>query len=126
MRKRFLTDGRRIFAEVVEGIDEPGLLDLVRSQYAFHRAIKPTLYASVEYSELDEALRWFPMWPKQQVLLDPKRSFGRPIVAQGGVPTETLAMAVEVEGSTERVARWFGVPRAAVRAAVDFELEIAA
>ncbi len=125
-RKRFKTDGRRIFAEILEASAETKLLDLTKSQYAFHRVIMPTLYASVEYSELDEALRWYPMWPKQQVLLDPKRCFGRPIVAQGGVPTETLAVAVESEGSAERVARWFGVPRAAVQAALEFELEIAA
>ncbi len=125
-KKRFQTDGRRIFAAIAESSGEMTLIDLVKSQYAFHRVVRPSLYASLEFSEADEVVRWFPLWPKQQVVVDPKKAFGRPIVSSGHVPTDTLARAVEAEGSMERVTRWFDVPMQAVRAAVEFEKELAA
>ncbi len=125
-RARFLTDGRWIFAETVEATGEAKLLNLARSQYAFQDVIKPSLYKSIRFSDDDEAVTWFPMWPKKQVLVDPRRSFGRPIVAHGGVPTETLAQAVAAEGSEQRVARWYEVPVDAVKAAVAFERDLAA
>lgn len=125
-RKRFKTDGRGIFAEIAQGTGEEKLLDLVKSQYAFHRVVSPSLYASLEFSKKDDVLRWYPMWPRQQVMVDPNQMFGRPVVTDGKVPTETLAQAVKAEGSVERVANWFGVPTKAVQAAVDFEDELAA
>ncbi len=125
-KKRFQTDGRRIFAAIAGSTGETTLIDLVKSQYAFHRVVRPSLYASLEFSDADEVLRWYPMWPKQQVVVDPEKAFGRPIVRDGHVPTDTLARAVEAEGTVDRVAHWFDVPMLAVRAAVDFEKELAA
>ena len=125
-RKRFLTDGRRIFAEVIDESGETQLLDLVRSQYAFHRFVKPSLYAGLEFSDSDQVLRWYPMHPKRQVVVDPQQAFGRPITVEGRVPTDTLAASVEVEGSLERTARLFEIPSAAVRAALQFERDLAA
>jgi uncharacterized protein (DUF433 family) len=124
--QRFRTDGRRIFWETLEESGETKLLDLVHDQYAFHQIIASTLYAGLEFSPQDEVTRWFPMWPKRQVVLDPQRAFGRPILDAAGVPTEVLARAVEVEGSVQRVARWYAVPERAVRAAVEFQEKIAA
>jgi uncharacterized protein (DUF433 family)/DNA-binding transcriptional MerR regulator len=125
-RTRFLTDGRWIFAETVEETGETALLNLARSQYAFQDVIKPSLYKSIRFSDDGEAVTWFPQWPKKQVLVDPRRSFGRPIVVHGGVPTETLARAVAAEGSEQRVARWYEVPVESVKAAVAFEGDLAA
>ena len=125
-RRRFLTDGRRIFVEVIEESGEPKLLDLVRSQYAFYKIVSPSLYASVEFSDRDEALRWFPMWPKRQIVIDPQRAFGRPIVAREGVPTATLAKAAAVEDTPDSVAKWFDVSTQSVHSAVAFERELGA
>lgn len=125
-RKKFMTDGRRIFAEVVEQTGETRLLDMVRTQYAFDRVIRPSLYHSVEFSHDDEALRWYPMWPRRQVVVDPQHSFGRPVTVEGRVPTDTLAAAVKAEASVARVARLFDLPTSAVRAAMAFEQGMAA
>lgn len=124
--RRFKTDGRRIFAEAVDESGETKLLDLVRNQYAFHQVVSPSLYIGLEFSDLDSVLRWFPMWPKRDVVVDPHRSFGRPVVASTGVPTEILAKAYEVEESVDCVAKWFDVPTNTVRAAINFESKIAA
>jgi uncharacterized protein (DUF433 family) len=72
-------------------------------------------------------VRWFPMGEKRKVVvIDPQRAFGRPIVAEGGVPTEVLASAVAAEKSVERVARWYAVSPREVKAAVEFEQRLAA
>jgi uncharacterized protein (DUF433 family) len=125
--EHFATDGRYIFLEMAK---EPGheatsrLLQLGRSQYAFDRVIRPSL-RGVEYVE-EMAARWYPLYPKKQVILDPKRSFGQPIVEKEGVPTDVLAKSALVEGSAKRAASIFDVSASAVEAAVLFEEQFAA
>ena len=58
--------------------------------------------------------------------IDPTRSFGRPLVAGGGVPTEVVAAAVKAEGSTETVATLYRLPLRGVKDAVLFEDKLAA
>jgi uncharacterized protein (DUF433 family) len=62
----------------------------------------------------------------KSVVVDPARVFGRPIVVEGGVPTEVLADAVRAEGSPARVAKLYEVPLAAVQDALTFERQLAA
>ena len=124
--QRFRTDGRIIFAEIIEKTGETKLLDMIRNQYAFHQVVSQSLYAGLEFSSRDEVVRWYPMSPKRQVVIDPERAFGRPIVVREGVPTAVLAKAVDVEGSVESVAKWFEVNPQAIRAAVAFERELGA
>jgi uncharacterized protein (DUF433 family) len=124
--RRFKTDGRRIFLETVETSGEKKLLDLVRRQFAFHNVVSPSLYEGFEFSDIDVVTRWYPMWPKRRVVVDPRRAFGRPIISREGVPTDILAKAVQVEKSVDRVAKLFDVDREAVRAAVEFERGLAA
>ena len=61
--QRFRTDGRTIFAEIIDGTGEPQLLDLVKSQFAFARVIGPSLYAGIEFSNRDLPARWRPATP---------------------------------------------------------------
>jgi len=126
MMKRFMTDGNRIFAEI-RGTRKAKdkLYDLNRKHYVFKPVVEKSLFAGIEF-ENDQAVRWFPEHLRRQVVLDPRRSFGRPIVTRGGVPTEILAKSAEVEGSAELTARWYDIPVAAVRAAVEFEQRLSA
>jgi uncharacterized protein (DUF433 family) len=123
--RRFRTDGKRIFAELGATTGDKQLFDLARSQLAFHSVVAPSLYEGLEFSQDDEVLRWYPMAPKRQVVIDPERAFGRPILATRGIPTDVLAKAVEVK-SVERVARWYAVAPREVKAAVEFERRLAA
>jgi uncharacterized protein (DUF433 family) len=69
--------------------------------------------------------RWYPLGMRQRsVIVDPSRSFGRPIVRQG-VPTEILAEAVQTDGPNEAVARLYEVPKADI-SALEFEEQPAA
>ncbi len=121
---RFKTDGNRIFEEIPH-LDDVKLLDVNRWQYAFHSIVKPTLYGGFEF-EFDHVARWFPEHPKRRIVIDPQRSFGRPIIAEQGIPTDVLAKAVEVEGSEKEIAKWYDVPVGAVNDAVEFEQKLAA
>jgi uncharacterized protein (DUF433 family) len=123
--QRFRTDGRTIFAEIIDQTGEPQLLDLVKSQFAFARVIGPSLYAGIEFSNRDMPVRWWPLGRQTPVVIDPARSFGQPIVSTAGIPTSVLADAVVAEGSVAKVARLFRIPPQSVHAALRFEQRIA-
>lgn len=120
--KRFRTDGKRVFADLFKD-GSIKLLDLNRDHFVFSQMVEPSLFEGIEF-EADLASRWFPAWAKRKVVLDPKRSFGQPILAREGIPTEILANAVRVEGSVDAAAKWYEVTESAVRAAVDFENQL--
>jgi len=124
LSKHFRTDGRTIFQESIKEAGEPDLLDLVKNQHAFHAVIAPSLFKQIEFDSSDLAVRWYPLWPRKIVVLDPNRSFGRPTVAN--IPADTLAAAAHAENSAEAAARWFDVSVEQVRAALDWEDRIAA
>ena len=86
----------------------------------FRRIIHPFL-VDVDFSDEDLPLRWWPMGRRGRIIIDPQRSFGRPIVADKGVPTCVLSQAYEVERSTKVVAKWYEVSPRAVRDSVEFE-----
>jgi uncharacterized protein (DUF433 family) len=124
--RRFRTDGKTIFFEITDGVREGELVDLKRRQNVFHRIVEPSLH-DLEF-DADVLARWYPLgMSRKSIVIDPGRSFGRPIVGDGGVPTETILRAVEAEeGSSERVARLYELPLGAVRDAINFEKQLAA
>lgn len=115
----FLTDGRTIFVEVGKELEEPELLDLVRNQFAFNKILKPYI-KGLEFDD-DELARWWPLGLRKRVVVDPVRSFGTPIVAPEGVPTDILYAALKREKSIAAVMQWFDVSRESVIDARNFE-----
>lgn len=126
--RRFVTDGRKIFLEAVERAGEDiRLLDVRDRQFAFESVIRPSLIEGIEYRDDTHAVRWFPVPKKRLIVLDPQVQFGQPIVAEAGVPTDTLAAAYRAEGENiDRVARLYRVTPQAVKAAAAFEQQLAA
>ena len=117
--RRFRTDGRTIFIDVCNEDGTTSLIDLFRSQYAFRQIIEPSL-KNIEFDSMGAPARWWPLGRESRILVDPGRSFGRPIEAVSGIPAELLANAVEAEGSVEAAARAWDVPVASVRRALAF------
>ena len=111
---RFRTDGRTLFIERGGGV-----LDLKTRQHVFKRVIAPT-FLDLEFDD-GAASRWWLNPKRKTLLIDPRRSFGQPIVAQTGVTTASLAQAVDAEGSIERVARLYELKPAVVRDALALE-----
>ncbi len=124
--RRFKTDGRRIFAELLRQTGDPALLDLADSQYVIRDVISPRLYAGIAFSDSDLPISWHPDPKLKHVVVDPRYSFGRPIVMPAGIPTQVLASAAKSAESMDEVAAWYDIPRRLVREAVQFEKQLAA
>jgi uncharacterized protein (DUF433 family)/DNA-binding transcriptional MerR regulator len=122
--QKFRTDGKTIFLEITEGIQEAKLVDLRRRQNVFRTIVEPSL-KDLEF-DASAVARWYPLGiTRRSVIIDPMRAFGRP-VATSGVPTEVLNRAVTVEGSVAKVARLYDVSPREVRDAIAFEKKLAA
>jgi uncharacterized protein (DUF433 family) len=126
-KHRFRTDGRRLFLESLrEGQEgsQISLTDLKTNQMVFREVVEQT------FKDLDfvdgSAAQWRPYGGKASIVIDPNRSFGKPLAAGFGVPTVALANAARVEGSAKRVARLFEVPVSVVNDAVAFERSLLA
>lgn len=121
----FKTDGKTIFAEAVaRAKQDPQLLDLRNRQFVFKEIIRPSLYAGIEY-EGQRAMRWFPQEGKRQIVLDPARDFGAPILEKTGIPTAVLFASFLAEGGNGRAiaqtARIYDAPPKLVETAVKYE-----
>jgi uncharacterized protein (DUF433 family) len=128
---RFKTDGKSIFLESLREAEEAGhtsgttsITDLQTGQMVFKQVVEPT------FRDLDLAdgsvARWRPYKGKPSIVIDPTRSFGKPIAADFGVPTAALASAARAENSPQRAARLFEIPAAVVNDAIAFEQSLMA
>ena len=125
---RFRTDGRKVFESPVTGGGRSvGVtLDVLSDQFNFARVVEP-YFKNLDFAtdKIGGAIRWWPLGPDRNVVIDPQRSFGQAVVAEEGVPTLVLARAVATEHSVERVARWFVVRSEAVADAIEWESRLA-
>ncbi len=122
---RFYTDRHRIFLRAAEQDQNVELIDLVGNQYAIDEILTPHLIEGMEFSASDLAERWWPLGKQKDVLIDPNRRFGQPVIGSVNIPTVILAGAYEANGSYEAVAEWMEVDELAVRLAVEFEKSLA-
>jgi hypothetical protein len=113
------TDGRTVFLEAISDDGSANLIDLFKSQYAFRDMVAPS-FKDVDFDTTGVPERWWPAGKRAGILIDPLRSFGRPIEAATSVPAAVLAAAAAAEGSLDRAARAWSVPQAAVARAVAY------
>jgi uncharacterized protein (DUF433 family) len=127
--KRFDTDGKTVFATLLHDQEKSELIeDLNHSQYVFTSVMRP-FFHKLEYKGMDETvIRFWPRGKRGRIVLDPLRKFGKPIDAETGVATRAIFDAVMAGGGQTQavVAGWLGIPKAAVKAAVEFEQSLAA
>jgi len=123
MDKRFRANGKHIFEEVATDEGEKRLVNLMNDNFEIVPAIEPSLFDQVFYVE-DIARSWRPLRNHPNVIMDPKISFGRPVVRNIWIPTETLFAAYQAEGGFEEAAEEFGVTPEAISDAVSFEQDI--
>ncbi|HUI08533.1 MAG TPA: hypothetical protein VL486_16145 [Verrucomicrobiae bacterium] len=122
---RFMVAGHEIILEIPQEDDEPLLWEIARDQRVFGKITRPFL-KNLEFAEGDLPSRWWPRGRSHLVALDPRRSFGQPIVFRDGIPTRVLAHSARANGSAEEVARWFEISPVSVREAIAFEHSLAA
>jgi uncharacterized protein (DUF433 family) len=122
--RRFHTDGKRLFLETRRddsgpAVDSAFLRELPSFQLVLDEVARPFFF-KLDYDQ-DEVLRYWPLGRDKGVVLDPRRSFGKPIVSRFGVPTWVLNEMVQAGETRDRVASWYEVSPEAVDAAVEFE-----
>ncbi len=122
--RQFYTDGKKIF---VEAKDEHGyrvLEEIRKQQIVFNEIVNPFL-KQLEFED-DILVRWWPLSREKQVVLDPTRNFGQPIVNKEGILTDILASAHIANQSYEIVADWYGTSIESVKDAVEYEQKLVA
>jgi hypothetical protein len=124
--KQFDTDGHTIFATLADEANASRrkkvlVEDLRIGQYVFGNIVKP-FFRKLDYRKSDVS-RYWPMFKKGRVVLDPARNLGQPIDDKTGIPTKALFDALQAGGgqSVKEVARWFDAPESAVTSAMQFE-----
>lgn len=102
-------------------------VDLANQVYAHVDLMRPALIGRVHFE--GGRAKFFEPDPVNlpSVRVDPKLSYGRPVVIDGGkaIPTNSVAATAEDEG-LKASADWFGISQAAAQQAWDFERRLAA
>jgi uncharacterized protein (DUF433 family)/DNA-binding transcriptional MerR regulator len=118
----FRTDGRKILLETAVNNKIKKLVDMKTKNFEMIDVVLNSLKEDVIFDVHGEATSWRPR-PKQapNVIVHPSYAFGKPVLRDSRVPTETIAQAVKVEGSADAVSDLYEVPVRQVREAVRFE-----
>lgn len=121
---RFKTDGKNLYMELVYRTKEPELIEVLSGQHAFHSIISVGL-KDIEFHG-GVASRWFPLAGKGEVVVDPQRAFGQPILDESGVPTGTIRLLADAGRTAKEISADFELPEKSVKAALAFESQLAA
>jgi uncharacterized protein (DUF433 family) len=125
---KYLTDRRKVIAQASEAVGDRSTWELATGQYLIWETIEASIAKGVVFDpSTDLATCWRPRpGDHPDIVLDPSRAFGKPIVDSAGIPTDALFRQWKAEdGSFARVARWYDISPDQVEGAVRFELEMA-
>lgn len=123
MNTRFRADGKRVFQEVIDDEGERKIWNVMNDQFELADVIEPSLFDQIFYMN-DLAAAWTPLAKFANVIVNPRRAFGRPAIKDKWVPTETLYDAYLAEGDIDEVADAYRVTPDEVRSAIGFEQEL--
>lgn len=123
MGKRFRADGKSIFEEAIEDDGERRLLNLMNDNFVIAPIVEQSLFDQILYVD-DIARQWTPLPQFPDIVIDPRRAFGKPIVAAGGIPTEVIYNDFLLMGDPAEVAEEYGIATEKAKAAIGFELEL--
>ena len=121
--KGLLTDGVRLLRELGnEAILEVG----AGGQTAFADVIRPFCHRLDFDAESHLATRFYPAGEDKTIVVDPRHSFGRPVIVGTNITTESIACLRRAGERAADIADDYGVNLSQVDAAWDFELRAAA
>lgn len=121
---RLKTDGRRLYLEIISATREPQLVEVLSGQHAFHSIISEGL-RDVRYEDGSASL-WTPETGNGEVVLDPRRALGQPLLQRYGVPTAAVRLQAQAGRTPREISRAFEIDERSVRAALRFEAALAA
>lgn len=131
----FLTNGVDLFVEKLEQMagKDRGVRALINASRHGQLAARDLLQATLKRVDRDPRgliSRIYPWTPRieepRHVEIDPRRSFGRPVVAGTAIPTEALAERFRAGDSVEELARDFRMQPTVVESALRWEMREAA
>jgi uncharacterized protein (DUF433 family) len=119
--KKMFTDGKSIFAEIAQKEKDASLLDLIKKQYQFEKIIEPLLYKCIDFDKHDYAEKWWPLGKKENIVLDPSRNMGQPILNKYNVRTELIYELYKSKHSINEISEWYELDKNSIIKAIDFE-----
>jgi len=125
IRKMF-TDGKSIFAKIAQKENDASLLDLINKQYQFDKIIEPTLYKCIDFDKYNNAERWWPQGKNGDIVLDPSRNMGQPILNKYNVRTELIYELHKTGHSINEISDWYELDNNAIKTAIGFEEDLVA
>lgn len=122
--ERYVTDRRKVFAQVAEENADRTTWDLATGQHEMWDTIEQTIEKGVEFDPNTFLARiWRPRISQfPNVIIDPRIAFGRPVVQGTRVPTSTLFKQWKADASKASVAKWFQLSEDDVSTAIEYEL----
>ena len=118
-----LKDGVRLLRELGDG----AILEVGTSgQTAFAQVIEPFCHRLEFDAASHLATRFYPAGHDKTIVVDPRHSFGRPVLSGTNITTESIASLVRGGERVDQIAEDYGMQISQVTAAWDFELRVAA
>ena len=123
-KRQIYVGGKRIFTQGLSEEEGNNVIEAITNQGHFESIILPFL-SKIDYDQMTElAVRWH---IADEVVIDPAIRFGKPIVEETGIATHVLRQSFYANNEdADFVAKWFGVERRHIEAAVAFENSLAA
>lgn len=110
------TDGRDIYVQ-----DAHGTTNARDFQMQLEDVVEKFLQDIVYEEGGDELARtWWPLGLGGPIVIDPDRSFGKPIIAATGVPISAIEESIAAGQSDDEIADWWEVDRGDVEAVREF------
>lgn len=125
-RREWFVDPAGLYLKLGREHDADLLVEVAGdAQVAMEEALRPYL-SQLRFHDTGLASQWFPMGTDEAVVLDPRRAFGAPIVATGGVRTEVIHGHHVAGDSVQEISAYLDIPEHEVHAAIEYERDRAA
>ncbi len=120
--ENFFTMGKSVFWEIANGL----LLKLSSGGQLGLSQLITELGHQIEFDKVTKlALQWYPMHPDRNVVIDPRVSFGHPVVAGRRITTATLFDLFNAEDqNADHVCEWMNIKSAQLESAIRFETQL--
>jgi uncharacterized protein (DUF433 family) len=119
--RKIFTDGKSIFAKIAQEEGDSSLIDLINKQFQFEKVVEPFLYECIDFNKYDHAERWWPLGKKEDIVLDPARNMGQPILNSCNIRTELISELYKSNHSIKEISEWYEIDEKAIETAIDFE-----
>ena len=123
------TDGSGLFIDLheVENVPSRRLkLELSKSQITYRELVEPFFRKQIDFASDGLASTYWPLGRGKPVLLDARRSFGRPILLRNGTPTFVLYGMRQGGEQPDRIAAWYEITPEELDAALEYEQSLRA